>query len=516
MARAHRKRIIIVGAGPGGVTAAMLLAARGFDVEVFEAKSEVGGRNGALRLGDYTFDTGPTFLMMDFVLRQAFASAGRRLEDYLTLEPLDPLYTLRFDDQAFEVTRDRERMRAEIARLFPGNEAGYDRFLDAERRRFAALMPCLTRPYGSLASYVSPSLLRALPQLSLGRSVFRNLARYFDDDRLILSFTFQSKYLGMSAWECPALFTMLPFVEHEFGISHVRGGLNRIPVAMARVAGEHGAKFHLGTPIERLTFEGDRVTGVELGGGERVRADAVVLNADFGHAMTRLVPPEKLSKYRPDRLAKLDFSCSTFMLYLGLDREVPLSHHTIFFANDYRKNVRELFTEKKLPADDFSFYVQNASATDPTLAPPGKSALYVLVPVPNQRSGIDWQREAPGFRRRLLSVIEERTGIEGIERSIEVERAITPYDWQHQMNVYDGATFNLSHRWSQMLHRRPHNEFEEFRNCYLVGGGTHPGSGLPVIYESARISTDLIAERFGMAGAPANIPRRMAASAHPR
>lgn len=516
MARAHRKRIIVVGAGPGGVTAAMLLAARGFDVEVFEAKDEVGGRNAALRLGGYTFDTGPTFLMMDFVLREAFASAGRRLEDYLTLEQLDPLYTLSFDDRDFHVTRDRERMRAEIARLFPGNEGGYDRFLAAERRRFEALMPCLTRPYGSVASYLSPSLLRAIPQLSLGRSVFRNLGRYFNDDKLILSFTFQSKYLGMSAWECPALFTMLPFVEHEFGISHVRGGLNQIPRAMARVAAEHGAKIHLGTPIEQLTFDGDVATGVELAGGERVRADAVVLNADFGHAMTRLVPPEKLTKYRPDRLAKLDFSCSTFMLYLGVDRELPLAHHTIFFAKDYRKNVREIFTEKKLSTDDFSFYLQNASVTDPTLAPAGKSALYALVPVPNQRSGIDWQREAPAFRRRLLSLIEERAGIRGIEGSIEVERMVTPHDWQHRMNVYAGATFNLSHRWSQMLHRRPHNEFEEFRNCYLVGGGTHPGSGLPVIYESARISADLISKRFGVAAARDPVAQGTASPVHSR
>jgi phytoene desaturase len=204
------------------------------------------------------------------------------------------------------------------------------------------------------------------------------------------------------------------------------------------------------------------------------------------------------------------------MLYLGLDREIPLSHHTIFFANDYRKNVRELFTEKKLSADDFSFYLQNASVTDPTLAPPGKSALYVLVPVPNQRSGIDWQREAPAFRRRVLALIEERTGLEGLERSIEAERMITPHDWEHQMNVYAGATFNLSHRWSQMLHRRPHNEFEEFRNCYLVGGGTHPGSGLPVIYESARISTDLIAQRFGAAPSRVAVQGPVASPAHSR
>jgi phytoene desaturase len=324
------------------------------------------------------------------------------------------------------------------------------------------------------------------------------LRRYFDDEKLILSFTFQSKYLGMSPWECPALFTMLPFMEHEHGISHVRGGLHRISFAMARAAEESGAKIHLATPIARLTFDGDAVDGVELSSGERVYADAVVVNADFGHAMTRLVPPEKLRKYRPEKLAKMDFSCSTFMLYLGLSRRVPMSHHTIVFAKDYRRNVREIFKDKTLPQDDFSFYLQNASVTDPTLAPEGKSALYVLVPVPNQRARIDWQSEATGFRRRLLDLIAARTPLGELQGSIEFEHVITPQDWKTHHHVYEGATFNLTHRWSQMLHRRPHNEFEEFRNCYLVGGGTHPGSGLPVIYESARISSELIAARFGV------------------
>jgi phytoene desaturase len=172
------------------------------------------------------------------------------------------------------------------------------------------------------------------------------------------------------------------------------------------------------------------------------------------------------------------------------------------FAKDYERNVRQIFAEKTLPDDDFSFYVQNASVTDPTLAPEGKSAIYVLVPVPNQRSGIDWRAEAPEFRRRLLALIEQRTPLKDIEASIEVERMTTPADWQSRHNVHLGATFNLAHRWSQMLHLRPHNEFEDLRNCYLVGGGTHPGSGLPVIYESARISSDLISKRFGVEPSP--------------
>jgi phytoene desaturase len=360
-------------------------------------------------------------------------------------------------------------------------------------------MPCLARDYSSLQSFVSPTLMRAVPQLGLGKSVFQNLSRYFNDEKLILAFTFQSKYLGMSPWECPALFTMLPYVEHKFGIFHVQGGLNQISVAMARVIRELGGSIHLSEPIKSLTFEGDAVTGVELQDGERQGADAVVLNADFGYAMTHLVPPERLKKYRPEKLAQKEFSCSTFMMYLGLKKPVPMAHHTIVFAKDYERNIRDIFTDKVLPQDDFSFYVQNAAATDPTLAPEGKAPLYVLAPVPNQSSGIDWRAEAPAFRRRLLRLIEERTPLRDLEADIEVERIITPADWQGRQNVHLGATFNLSHKFSQMLYWRPHNEFEEFRNCYLVGGGTHPGSGLPVIYESARISSDLIARRFARA-----------------
>ena len=503
MSGKRRRRIIVVGAGPGGLTAAMLLAGRGFEVEIYEAKARVGGRNAALELdGGFTFDTGPTFLMMDFVLREIFEAVGRRLEDYLELVRLDPMYRLKFDDRELDVTGNPERMRAEIARVFPGNEHGYDRFLAEEGARFKALLPCLTRDYSGAKSLLSPTLLRALPKLSLGRSLADNLRRYFSDDKLILSFTFQSKYLGMSPWECPALFTMLPYIEHEFGIHHVVGGLHRISAAMAQVAQELGAKLHLEAPVSRLLLDGDAVTGVELEGGERRRADAVVLNADFGYAMSRLVPAEKLARWAPAKLAKKEFSCSTFMLYLGLRAPLPrLAHHTVVFATDYRRNVNEIFRSKTLSRDDFSFYVQNASRTDPTLAPAGKSALYVLVPVPNQTSGIDWRAAAPDFRRRVLRAIEERAGIDGLEGLVEAEKIVTPADWQHGHNVHLGATFNLSHRFSQMLYFRPHNEFEDLRNCYLVGGGTHPGSGLPVIYESARISADLIARRFGAAAA---------------
>jgi phytoene desaturase len=290
---------------------------------------------------------------------------------------------------------------------------------------------------------------------------------------------------------------MLPFVEHRYGIHHVMGGLNRISEAMATVIRENGGVILTNTAVRSLDLAGRRVKGVVLEDGQRIAADSVVVNADFGYAMSRLVPPGVLKKYRPDKLEKREFSCSTFMLYLGVKKRYPLQHHNVLFAGDYQTNIRDIFRDKKLSAD-MSIYVQNASVTDPTLAPAGKSTLYILAPVPNNTSGIDWQAEKSAFRDRLLDTVIQRTGFADLRDQIEVERIISPGDWEGAQNIYHGATFNLSHKFSQLLYLRPRNKFEELDNCYLVGGGTHPGSGLPTIYVSAQLSSNLICRQFGI------------------
>ena len=213
--------------------------------------------------------------------------------------------------------------------------------------------------------------------------------------------------------------------------------------------------------------------------------------------MSQLVDQAKLKKYNEKGLNKRRLSCSTFMLYLGLDKlyeELP--HHSIVFADTYRQNVEDIFDNKCL-SDDISFYIRNASVNDSTLAPEGHSAVYVLVPVPNQRSGIDWEKEQEAFKDKVLKTIEARLNISGLADHIVESELITPKTWEEHYNVYRGATFNLAHNITQMLYFRPHNKFEEFNNCYLVGGGTHPGSGLPTIYESGRITADLISKKYG-------------------
>ncbi len=486
--------VTIVGAGPGGLTAGMLLAKRGFKVTLLEKEPVVGGRNAALSIGPYTFDIGPTFLMMKFILDQAFLEAGRNSADYLEFKRLEPMYRLKFRDFSLEPGTDGNLTASQIERNFPGEGRNLRKFIEKETIRFRRMYPCLQKDYSSIMTMAHPDLLKALPQLALTRTLFSVLGDYFRDERLRIAFTFQSKYLGMSPWTCPGAFAILSFIEHAYGVYHVMGGLSEISAAMAKVVAEHGGIIRTSTPVKQVLLDGRRAVGVELASGERALSDEVVVNADFGHAMTSLFPQDKLRKYRADKLARRPLSCSTFMLYLGLDKIYETPHHAIFFADDYRENLLDISERGRL-SEDFSFYVRNASVTDSRLAPPGHSAVYVLVPVPNLRGRVDWKAERARFREKVIEAMERKAAMRDLRKHIVAERVTTPSDWESAHSVYSGAVFNLAHTLSQMLYLRPRNQFEEFGNCYLVGGGTHPGSGLPTIYESGRITAALISKK---------------------
>ena len=364
--------------------AAMLLAKAGVDVTLFERLDRVGGRSSTITAptsnGTFRFDVGPTFFLYPRVLADIFAACSRRLEDEVDLIRLDPQYHLKFEAGGeLQATGDMERLAAEVAKLSPADAAALPRFMADNRRKLAAFRPVLESAFNGIRDLVRPDMLRSLPLMRPHRTVDSDLGTYFRDERVRLAFSFQSKYLGMSPFRCPSLFTILSFMEYEYGVYHPRGGCGAVMSAMARVARDLGVKIKLAEPIERILFEGRRAVGVRSNGVEQ-RFDALVVNADFAQTMTNLVPDSIRRRWTDRRIAAKKFSCSTFMMYLGLEGDFPgLAHHTIYLAKDYRRNLAEI--EAGEAPGEPSFYVQNACVTDPALAPPGHSTLYVLVPV---------------------------------------------------------------------------------------------------------------------------------------
>lgn len=497
------KRIAVVGAGPGGLAAAMLLSAAGAEVVVFERHARVGGRSATIEApsaaGMFRFDMGPTFFLYPRVLADIFAQCGRELAREVDLMRLDPHYDLLFEAGGrIRATADLPRLQEEVARLAPADAAALPRFMSDNRLKLELFRPVLESPFNGWRDLVRPGMLRALPMLRPLRTVDSDLATYFADERVRLAFSFQSKYLGMSPFKCPSLFTILSFMEYEHGVFHPRGGCGAVMRAMARVAEAQGVEIRLSTPVAGLVMERGRAVGVRGDAGEE-RFDAVVLNADFADAMTKMVPNTARRRWTDKKIAGKKFSCSTFMLYLGLEgTQNDLAHHTIYLSEDYRRNVAEI--EAGLAPSEPSFYVQNACVTDPELAPPGHSTLYVLVPVGNlSRNAADWPSLQAEYRAKTLARLQ-RIGLGNVEKRIRFEKMVTPVDWQGDMAIHQGATFNLAHSLDQMLCFRPRNRFEDVNGVYLVGGGTHPGSGLPVIFESARISCKLLAEDLQLPG----------------
>ncbi len=499
------QHVLIIGAGPGGLAAAMLLARSGVRVTVLERRNQVGGRTSTLRTEEgFQFDLGPTFFLYPEVLKSIFEICGRDLHAEVPMKRLDPQYHLLFESPDGSVggdlkcTSDLDTMCERVATLSPQDVDAFRTYLDDNRRKFAAFKPVLEQPFNGLRDCMTPNTIKSLPMLRPWASVDSDLRKHFSDDRIRLAFSFQAKYLGMSPFKCPSLFTILSFLEYEYGVWHPIGGCGAVSEAMARIATDMGVDIRLDQPVEEVLMDGRRAVGVRTK-TEEIRADALVVNADFAHAMQKLVPNAKRRRWTDPKLAKKKYSCSTFMMYLGVDippEQMGLEHHSIFLAHDYPKNLDEIENQQVLSANP-STYVCHPGATDSTMAPARMSSLYVLAPTTHKTSNVDWAQEDSGFRQTVMNQIA-KFGPKDLADHIRYEKVVNPVNWEHDYAIYKGATFNLAHNFGQMLQFRPRNRFEDLDGVYLTGGGTHPGSGLPVIYQSALISTELLLEDLGL------------------
>jgi phytoene desaturase len=488
---------IVVGSGFGGLAIAVRLQAAGIKVTLLEKRDRIGGRAYQLEDQGYVFDMGPSLITAPDLIDSIFRAAGRRLTDYVELLPLDPYYRIYFHDGShIDYTGDLERMRAEMARFDPGDAARLEGFLEDVRPIYDAV---IGDRLGSKPFDTAGAMVRFLPRmakLKAYRPVTMFVNRWFRNFRHRFLFSFHPLFVGGNPFRTPSIYLMIPFLEREGGVWFTRRGMYSVVQALGRVFFELGGQIRTGEEVREIVVEDGRAAGVRTDRGV-LRADIVVSNADPGHTYGSLLRGASRKRWTDTRLRATRWSMSCFLLYLGVRRQYPqLEHHTLILAERYRDLLRDIFDRKILP-DDFSMYLHVPTRTDPAMAPDGCESMYVLVPVANQRSGIDWDTEAGPLADRVIDFLES-WGLEGLRESIDVRHVFTPRDFEEQLNATWGNAFAIEPRFTQTAWFRPHNRSEDVKRLYLVGAGTHPGAGVPGVLLSAETTYGCIAEDFGL------------------
>ena len=491
-------RVAIVGSGFGGLAAGIRLQAAGVRTVMYEARDRPGGRAYVYQDQGFTFDAGPTVITAPHCLEELFALAGERMADHVTLDPVRPFYRLRWPDGTrFDYGGDSAAMRAEVAALAPGDRDGFDRFMDYSRRVFAAGYEGLV----DTAFLRFVDMVRVAPRLArlrADRSVYGAVSRFVKDERLRQALSFHALLIGGNPFETSAIYTLIPFLEHKWGVFFPRGGTGALVNGFVDLYQRLGGELRLSRPVSgvRVEARGGAVAHLVKSGGSEERFDAVVSNADLHHTYDRLYRGEAAAGARREKLERMDWSMSLFVIYFGTRRRYPGgAHHTVLFGPRYREMLREIFHGPDLPPD-FSLYLHQPTVTDPSLAPPGGESFYVLAPVPHLGAApIDWEREAAGYAGRVLAALE--TLLPGLRQEIVVKRVFTPVDFRDQLNAFQGSAFSVAPRLGQSAYFRPHNRDPEIPGLYIVGAGTHPGAGVPGVINSAKATTRLLLDDFG-------------------
>ena len=479
-------RAIVIGSGFGGLAAAVRLGARGYRVTVLEKLDAPGGRAYVYKQDGFTFDAGPTVITAPFLLEELWTLCNRRFADDIDLRPVSPYYRIRFDDGVvFDYTGDAQAMRAEVARLAPGDVAGYERFLKASEAIYKVGFEQLGHvPFDTWGDMAR--VLPALVKLEGYRTVYSLACKHVSDARLRVVLTFQSLLVGGNPFATTSVYCLIAFLERRFGVHFAMGGTGSLVKGLVGLIQGQGGSVLCNQNVAEITASDGVATGVRLASGETLAAQVVVSNADSATTYRNLVAPQHRKRWTNRRIEKARYSMSLFVWYFGTKRQYPdVAHHTISLGPRYRELLTDIF-DRKLLAEDFSLYLHRPTATDPSLAPPGCDAFYVLSPVPHLQSGTDWHKTAEPYRK----AIEQRlsaTLLPGLSDEIVSSLMLTPQDFQDRLSSFRGAAFGLEPVLTQSAWFRPHNRSEELKNLYLVGAGTHPGAGLPGVLSSARV-----------------------------
>ncbi|MEM1030957.1 MAG: phytoene desaturase [Myxococcota bacterium] len=478
---------VVIGSGFGGLAAAIRLRAMGHPVTVFESGNQPGGRARVFEDQGFTFDAGPTVITAPYLFEELFEMCGRDHRDYFDLVPVDPFYRVVFDDgEAFDYVGEEDRLLDQIRRFNPEDVDGYQRMVAHAKSIFeVGYLGLADKPFSKFGDMAR--IIPDLVQLQAYKSVYGLVKRYIKDDRLRQVFTFEPLLVGGNPFRVPGIYLLIHWLERKWGVHFAMGGTTAIIKGMVRLLEELGVEVRLECPVEQIEVDDEgRAEAVTLQSGERVACRFVVSNADPATVYTRLIPREKRRKHTDRSVARKKYSMSLFVGYFGTRIQYPeLAHHTILLGPRYKELLTDIF-DRKVLADDFSLYLHAPTRTDPSLAPPGHEAFYVLSPVPNQRSGIDWSERADEYMDRILTHLDG-TLLPGLKDNLVSQMSVDPRYFEVGLRSYAGAAFGPEPVLTQSAWFRFHNESEDVGGLYFVGAGTHPGAGVPGVLSTAKV-----------------------------
>ncbi|MCE4051461.1 phytoene desaturase family protein [Bacillus sp. Au-Bac7] len=491
-----KKKVAIIGAGVAGLASAIRLQHAGYQVEIYEKEAIAGGKMHRIEKDGFQFDLGPSIVMMPELYREIFELVGRNPDDYIPMERLDPMYSVFFGSGKkgyHEISSDLVELMKTFEDVSEKDAEGFLKYLQLIYERFmVAKNHFLQRPFRNKRDFYNPATLYQASKLKTFDSADNFISKYVQNEQLKQMISFQTLYIGVSPYNGPSLYSMIPMIEFFYGVWFIKGGMYTMAKSMERLFLELGGKVFYQSSVDEIMIDNQVAKGIKVNGKE-ILADKVICNADFPYAVKNLVKDIKAKgKYTDKKIDSMDYSCSCFILYLGMNKkyEQLKTAHSFFFGDDLKKNLDDIFSGEKL--ENPSFYVYNASKLDPTLAPEGKDGLYILVPVSDLSTAkYEWSDETISYyRSQVFQTLSQVEGLEGIEEDIISETYMTPIDFAEKFNAYNGACFGLRPTLAQSNHLRPQSKAKNCENLYFTGSSTHPGAGVPIVLLSAKIATE--------------------------
>ena len=485
------KKIIIVGAGTSGLASGIRLLKMGYDVTIYEKNQKVGGRMYQIESEGFKFDVGPTIVMMPEYYRELFEFSGVNPDDYLDMQLLNPMYDIHFPDQTkLTISTDLTQLVKQLETIDENDAQGYLAYLaDVYKRYLIAKKHFLGRSFNKPSEFFTPKLMYQALRLRTLDSAYGSISKFVKNEKLRQALSFQTLYIGVSPYTGPSIYTIIPMIELLYGVWYIKGGMYQMALSMERRFKEMGGKIHLNETVTEILVEDKKAVGI-VSNGKQIFGDAVLANADFPWVMKNLIKKEKdKGQYNNKKIDNMLYSASSLVIYLGLDKKYKTGVHTLKFANDFAKNIKDLF-EFNVPEDP-SFYLYSPTQVDDSLAPKGKEIIYVLVPVPSMHKGdVTWDDNyKTAYVDKIIDMVSEVKGFEDIKSHIQVKMSYTPEDFKQQFNLQFGATFGLRPVLTQSVYFRPQAKSKVVKNLYFVGSSNHPGAGIPIVLMSADIVT---------------------------